>query len=379
MYAKINNMNYLSHYFIVNFPLLCASLGMIFIAIYDFRVRKNVSIWVLSIIGVALTLSILSSFEEFFKDSGNIVGATICVVFGYTLRPLGIVFFIYLSGGLTKKTRPLLLIPIGIVFLVYGTAFFIGTPLGKAVFHFSSNDSGGVSYSGSVFSNTSHVVGALLLVFLLFISIKDFSTRHTLDTLAIIACAVFVVAAVLIETLTDTTNVLNNTIAISCVFYYLFILNSANRRDVLSTLLNRSSYYADVQRFGRIINAVIHIDMNGLKILNDTKGHEEGDNAINTLGRVIAKNLTKKMYAYRIGGDEFVVLCLDENENVIKGTIEMMRGRLKETPYSASFGYSMKTESTAHVDQLVNAAEKEMYKDKKAYYKSNNIERRKQD
>lgn len=372
-------MDYLRNYLILNFPLLCISFGMVFIAIYDYKVRRRISTYVVAIISIALTLSILLTLETFFKDTGRIVGATICAVFGYTLRPLGIVCFIYLSGSLNKKLKLLFLIPIGIVFLIYSTAFFIGTPVGELVFSFHKNDDGSLGYGGTFMSYTSHIVGALLLAVLLFLSIKNFSTRNTLDSFAIITCAVFVVIAVLVETFTDKVGVLNNTIAVSCIFYYLFILNSANRRDVLSNLYNRSSYYADTQRFGRNVNGVIHIDMNGLKILNDTKGHEEGDNAIATLGQVIAKNISKKMYAYRIGGDEFVVLCLNENEGVIKGTIQMMKGRLQETPYSASFGYSMRSEENTDIDQLVNAAEKEMYKDKKEYYISNNIDRRKKE
>ena len=372
-------MKYLANYLITNFPLLCISFGMIFVAIYDYRVRKSVSRWVIAIISVAMTLSILITLETLFKDYGNIVGATICAVLGYTLRPLGIVFFIYLSGSFNKKVNLFFLIPIGIVLLIYSTAFFIGTEFGKSVFYFHYNENGSLSYGGTFMSYASHVVGALLLAVLLFVSIKDFSIKRSLDSFAIITCAIFVVAAVLIETFTDTVGVLNNTIAVSCIFYYLFIFNSSNRKDVLSRLFNRSSYYADTQRFGRSINAVIHIDMNGLKILNDTQGHEEGDNAIATIGQVIAKNITKNMYAYRIGGDEFVVLCLNENESVIKGTIQMMKGRLQETPYSASFGYNMRNEKTEGIDQLVNAAEKEMYKDKKEYYKVNNIDRRKKE
>ena len=57
----------------------------------------------------------------------------------------------------------------------------------------------------------------------------------------------------------------------------------------------------------------------------------------------------------------------------------MMKGRLEDTPYSASFGYSMRTEENADIDHMVNAAEKEMYKDKREYYKANNIDRRKKE
>ena len=62
--------------------------------------------------------------------------------------------------------------------------------------------------------------------------------------------------------------------------------------------------------------ALCFLDMNGLKSINDTHGHEAGNDAIRTFLRVIAANVEEVGDAYRYGGDEVVVIlqCTDADK-----------------------------------------------------------------
>lgn len=370
-------MEYVREYFITYFPLLIISVGMFFIAIFDFKLRKRACSYIISIIIAALLLSILLQIERYGVAISNKLLATIFAILGYSIRPFVALLFILLGDGKFKKNRLWFLIPLGINFLIYCFALFFDTPLEKLVFYYADIGNGFRHYRGSILCLTSHAVSAILLGFLVFVTLKKLKSRHSVDSFAILSCIFFVVVAVIVESLTDNSGLLNNAIGVSCVFYYLFMFNEMNRRDVLTGLFDRKTYYLDESRFGNEVTGVIHADMNGLKTINDKFGHEEGDKAIAYVGKVIIDKSTKQMYSYRIGGDEFVVLCLNTKEKEILEVINNMKEELNKTIYSASFGHGMREDKDDSVEDMLKIAEMEMYKDKNYYYLSNNIDRRK--
>ena len=370
-------MEFIKDFFITNFPLLIVIIGMVALCIYDFRVRKRTSSYVIAILFGALLLAIFLELEEYGRFIKSIPVATVFAFLGYVTRPFVLYLFILLGEGSFKKKNLFLLIPLGINLIIHSSSLFIGTSLGKLVFFFAEHPDGSIGWNGGSFLvYTSHVVGAGLLAVLLIKTLRRLKARHSSDSYAILACAIFVVIAVTVETITEVNGLLNNSIGISCLFYYLFMFNEANRKDAITGLFDRKTYYLDESRFGKDVTGVIHIDVNGLKLLNDNQGHEEGDKAIATLGSVIRNNITKNMYGYRVGGDEFIILCVNTTEEVITSTIDAMKKQLNETGYSASFGHGMRQNKNDSIDTMVKAAETEMYNDKDFYYKSHNIDRR---
>ena len=202
------------------------------------------------------------------------------------------------------------------------------------------------------------------------------SLKHKDDALVVLTCSAFVVTAVALEAVQLVTNLLNMIIAISCIFYYLFVNRDKNRRDALTNLFNRKTYYEDVNRNLSKVAGVILFDMNGLKTINDNLGHEEGDKAIKAIADAISRSLLKDMSAYRMGGDEFLVLSIFSGEKALVNVAKSVQDKVEEAGYSVSFGVAYH-EVKEDVDSLVKRAEIEMYKDKSNYYQTHNIERRK--
>lgn len=125
--------------------------------------------------------------------------------------------------------------------------------------------------------------------------------------------------------------------------------------DVLTGLKNRHGFeleshrmYNLVQTEGRTM-AVIGIDMDGLKVINDTYGHAEGDYALRVLADAIRGASFVDEIGFRVGGDEFEVLAMDYSENSILKFISRMNAYLDNInkgagkPYNvyASCGYSI--------------------------------------
>lgn len=80
--------------------------------------------------------------------------------------------------------------------------------------------------------------------------------------------------------------------------------------DLLTGLYNRNGFYLKVNRLLEAADnldlSIISLDMDGLKHINDTYGHAEGDEALHSLGNIIQESLQQE-FAARIGGDEFLI------------------------------------------------------------------------
>ena len=117
--------------------------------------------------------------------------------------------------------------------------------------------------------------------------------------------------------------------------------------------------------------------MNGLKYLNDNFGHLEGDKGLKTIAKAIDNNTSRKMYAYRLGGDEFIVIAINETEEKMMKFISDFKKELSATNYYCSIGYAYKNDECNDTDEMMKLSEKRMYADKAEFYKTANIERRK--
>ena len=167
------------------------------------------------------------------------------------------------------------------------------------------------------------------------------------------------------------------TIAIMLYVYHVFTVYEMTKKDVLTGLLNRQAYYADINRNPEGISAIISIDMNGLKAINDARGHKAGDEALSALGACFLRTLNYRYPAYRVGGDEFIVVCRDITREEAEQLVEDLRKNIAETGYACAVGYSVAEEGGGwSADDLVREADAMMYAKKREYYISSGHDRR---
>ena len=147
------------------------------------------------------------------------------------------------------------------------------------------------------------------------------------------------------------------------LLYYVLIYIHMAKMDQLTALPNRQGYYQDLKYDKRIISGVISIDMNDLKTLNDNSGHEAGDAALAAIADIIRRHCPPECTAYRMGGDEFLVVCRNIGEFEVLEAISGMRSDLSQSPYSCSFGYAMRKDGV-ELDETIRNADDRMYVDK---------------
>lgn len=110
--------------------------------------------------------------------------------------------------------------------------------------------------------------------------------------------------------------------------------------------------------------AVIFADINGLKRMNDTFGHERGDLLIQTIAYVLS-NIAGKEHVFRLGGDEFLAImpCQDDTEAVM--ILDRIEQGMHTHQCSAALGYVLCLAPFSDLDALIHEADKKMYHDKK--------------
>ena len=151
-----------------------------------------------------------------------------------------------------------------------------------------------------------------------------------------------------------------------------------SRIDALTGLFNSSQLYPmleqEVQRTRRSERGfcLLMIDLDGLKAVNDSYGHHRGDEVLRSLGGVIRGSIRNLDTAYRLHGDEFMVLLPETDfagafvvaEKVRIGAEEVGLAGAVETPTSVSIGLISCPEDGTSADELMIAADRAMYQAK---------------
>ena len=134
--------------------------------------------------------------------------------------------------------------------------------------------------------------------------------------------------------------------------------------------------YDDCEALGKNICAAASLDMNGLKAMNDSQGHYAGDMALKKIGDCLRAVTDPDVRAYRIGGDEFLILFIRKDEITVRQIMHEMGERLAKTGYNIASGFAMR-EADEDPDNLIHRADVRMFEQKAQYYRENGIDRRK--
>lgn len=140
--------------------------------------------------------------------------------------------------------------------------------------------------------------------------------------------------------------------------------------DSGTKVFNKNKYEEMVKTYYHYIDniRVIFWDLNNLKMINDTYGHDYGDKAIERLSSVLYSFVDERRRVYRIGGDEFIMIIDnpsdEEGKNISASVAEMIE--------KANEGSSLKITSAVGIAkgygrdvlEVVKRADEEMYKNK---------------
>lgn len=165
---------------------------------------------------------------------------------------------------------------------------------------------------------------------------------------------------------TDITMLKEHQRELEYIAYYDVLTNLPNRK-FLADRLTRSMMQCQQQNRSL---AVIFLDLDGFKVINDTYGHEVGDELLITISRRMKEALRNVDTLARIGGDEFVAVIENLNniedcelalERLLKAASEPMTVVGAELQVSTSIGATIYPQNGADAGQLIRHAYQAMY------------------
>jgi len=142
-----------------------------------------------------------------------------------------------------------------------------------------------------------------------------------------------------------------------------------SRHDPLTGVYNRPHFERELYRIDHedIKNVgLLLTDLNGLKNINDTYGHERGDDHLIETSNMLSSVCGENMDVYRIGGDEFAILSFGTTAAELDALTDRINRLCEDTagndiPLSLSFGSNFRSDSRQTMRRLYMDAESDMY------------------
>ncbi len=144
--------------------------------------------------------------------------------------------------------------------------------------------------------------------------------------------------------------------------------------DPLTGLYNRIYFEEEMSRMEKArfeTVGIIACDVDGLKLVNDTLGHDQGDRLLTAAARVIRDSFREGDLAARIGGDEFAVVLPNTTESAVENACERIQeavdtynAKTPELPLSISVGFALRNGSHKNLKDVFKEADNHMYRRK---------------
>ncbi len=113
---------------------------------------------------------------------------------------------------------------------------------------------------------------------------------------------------------------------------------------------------------------ILMTDIDGFKQYNDTYGHIAGDEALRLIAQIMAQQVRTRDSVTRYGGDEFVILCPEQNETGAATLVARLEKALVAAPLMVSFGIATFPKDGETPQALLETADQRLYEVKAAHH-----------
>lgn len=279
---------------------------------------------------------------------------------GYVLRPMTAYFLVMIICRNTAKWKILLSIPVAINAVVSFSALFC-----RWSFWYTETN----EFVRGPLGFTPFITAGFYVLTILVMTVLSTKKGDKMEAMTVSLLVILTIIATIMESVFHYRSIQSAAGGISITFYYLFLHTNQNNRDPLTRALVRRRFYLDAERYRTTLTAVISLDLNDLKKLNDQYGHTAGDKALITMTETVKGCISKKASLYRTGGDEFMILCYKMSEEKVQELIRQIHDAMKKTEYRCAIGYAMYNYRT-ELDHVCQIADKAMYENKLEMKKS---------
>lgn len=228
-------------------------------------------------------------------------------------------------------------------------------------------------------------IPVLVMIFLICLSyVMLFLKRKEIDSwqgLTLALFPLFPLAGVFLQILFYDTAFMLNSLTISMLLVFLNIQSANLYTDYLTGIHNRKKFelYLSEQIKNVTRNrgfGAIFLDINHFKVINDTFGHDAGDQALQTASHILSACLRRQDFIARIGGDEFAVILNVESQKELDEIVERINHCVNSYndslqishPLTFSMGYALyDIENPLKKEEFLKLLDIKMYEDKRKH------------
>lgn len=355
-------MDIFKEYLIQNWGMILILMAFVILLMITVFLKKSTIRRMYILIGAVFLLSISVFFEFHLADTQELPNVRIVLVaIRYSATPIIISLILY---ALVKKSHWYVIIPAIVLAVINFISIFTGI-----VFSIDSDGSLKRGFLGYL----PYIGVGGYSIFLIYVLVKQ-SNKQASEIIPIVFLAFSFGTGILFPLVIgkEYSKIFCTTVAIALFVYYVFLIIQLTKKDALTGLLNRQAYYASIRHNVKDITAIVSIDMNGLKRINDTQGHLAGDEAIATVASCFLSVAKFKQPVFRIGGDEFIIICRKTTEEELIKLMSDIKKSVASTKYSIAIGYSYCALNNKVIEDMVKESDLMMYKDKAKHYEEEN-------
>ncbi|MDD4779745.1 MAG: GGDEF domain-containing protein [Tissierellia bacterium] len=318
--------------------------------------------------GIVLTLIIILSeavtvLYSYGKLNSHILNIS-CNIIGFAFAPMVPVILTSIFDTNILRKHKLLFIP-----TLLNIIAAVLSPSLRIIFYFDEFN----QYNRGDYFFVFVAVYIINLLILVVNTIYTSKKYHYFITQKIICLSFFTVVGTCVQLMYPSVYSSWHCITLSLFLYFIYISEFDISFDALTGLYSRATYEKIVTQMS-ISKAfsVIILDIDSFKNINDTYGHDYGDTVIKLIASIIRESLDRNCTCFRTGGDEFLIICNDTNEQKIECQLKSMiialneKRRIDDRLPSISYGYSIfRGGKKPDFQEILKEADDQMYYFKK--------------
>ncbi len=332
--------------------------------INNYKNKMYISVSVVTII--LLVLEIFTILLGLSTNNKLVAFHRIANILGFSLSPVVPFIFLMLSDNNQKRifNKWFLAIPL------YLNAFIcvLSYSTGWIFFVDASNQ----YLRGSIF-----ILPMIISVFyfvMIMIAVKRNTDEYQTDNRKFLVVILFMpMLGAALQIIFKDLLLIWGSLAISLLLYYILLRELQFKYDIQTGIKNRSAFEKEMEQFVKTNKnaAIIVLDINNLKKNNDNYGHKAGDEIIFYTAKCIQESFSTIGTTFRIGGDEFCVICQEINKESVERGLEKLDNLLtklnekRSIKIEIAYGYAFYAkEGSESVYSIFTQADKAMYEHK---------------
>lgn len=317
---------------------------------------------------ITITLLLLEIATVLMASSGSsslVVPHRIANILGFSLSPLFPYILLLFNNTREKVKYPhYLAIPLFINALIC----ILSYQTGWVLFVDAQNQ-----YSRGDFFLLPSLTGIFYFVLLVAEVLKNSEEYDIGHKGVIIPFLLIPILGLILQILYSQILIIWGCIALYLVFFYMFLREQQFKYDVQTGIKNRAAFQKEMEKYLKSIKkaAIVILDINNLKLINDRYGHKKGDEVIVITAQLISESFAGIGVVFRIGGDEFCIICEDAGEGEIQSALADLEKRLaaynekQEVRIELAYGYALnKIDEGRDINSAFEQADRAMYEHK---------------